>query len=165
MKGRLWIGIVVGLLTMTVAMQVLLLVVATTDPSFAVEPDYEARAARWNEVQRQEATNRRLGWTVDLETTPAATPGMAAVRVSLFDTWGKPLRDATVEIETFHAARAANVVKATLPGDGEGAYVATLPLRPSGLWEFRLTARSGDDLFTARIRKSVLTTPGGRHVR
>jgi nitrogen fixation protein FixH len=154
-----WIGIVVGLLLMSVVTQGVLIVLATTDPSFAVEPDYDAKAARWDDHQRQERENARLGWTVDLGTKAASVPGAVDVTLTAFGTYGKPLRDATVDVEAFHNARASEVLRARLEPAGDGVYAARLPMRRSGVWEFRLTITRGGDIYTETVRSGVLVPP------
>lgn len=156
-----WIGIVVALLLFSVGTQVTLMVAAVHDPSFAVEPDYEERARNWDAVQAQRARNEALGWTVDLSTAPGERPRTVDVELLVFGAYGKPLREARVRVATFHNARAAHVIEADLPGNGEGVYRATLPMTMSGVWEFRVEVLDGEDLYTETVRKSVLSRPRG----
>jgi len=154
-----WIGIVVGLLGMSLAIHTALLIFSLNDPSFAVEPDYERKAAQWDETQRRLAASRALGWTVDLSTAPADQAGEVDVTLHLFDRYGKPVREADVTLQTFHVARAGQIVSGELEPVGDGVYGARLPLRRSGIWEFRLSVTHGDELYVDTIRKSVLSTP------
>ena len=159
MKPRyFWIGLVVALLAFSVGVHAVLLIASINDPSFAVEPDYERKARNYDEIQRQREASRALGWMADLTTSPA-DPGEVQVSLSMFDRYGKPLREAAVSVETFHVARAGNWIRGELQPAGDGVYAATLPLRRSGLWEFRLKVVRGDDVYTETIRKSVLSTP------
>jgi hypothetical protein len=68
--------------------------------------------------------------------------------VALTDSAGRPLTDASVELEAFHHARAALVLKASLGASADGTYRAILPMRRSGKWAIRLRVTRGDDLFT-----------------
>lgn len=149
-----WVGLIVSLLVGGVATQAVLIVSALNDPSFAVEPDYERKANRWDEHRAQQARNRELDWTLDVGTN-AAGIGQRLVWVQLFDTWGKPIMDAEIGVETFHNARAGQVLKTTLRHERDGRYVAMLPMRRPGVWELRLRATRGDALFTAVRRKSL----------
>ncbi len=157
-----WIGIVVSLLVGSVVTQGVLLVASMSDPSFAVEPDYERKAADWDAIQRRKQESLRLGWTVDLRTSPSERAGEVNVELSVFDRFGKPIRDATVALKTFHNARAGNVIAGRLFHDADGIYLATLPMRRSGIWEFRLEVVQGESHYTDVVRKSVLSAPRER---
>lgn len=157
-----WISLIVGLLTAHVGLHMVLLFAAVNDPSFAVEPDYERKAVEWDDIQRERERSQRFGWTVDLSTRPADTPGQVDVSLTLFDRFGKPVRDATAQVEAFHNARASNVVRQGLPHDADGVYAARLPLRRSGIWEFRLRVVRGDQVYVDTLRKSVLSVPRSR---
>lgn len=157
--GILWIGIVVGFLLLSVFIQGALVVASLSDPSFAVEPDYERRAADWDSEKQLERRSRELGWLIDLSTAPGTEAGTVRVTVDAFDAHGKPLREATVEIEAFHLARARDVVRATLPRIGDGRYEAVLEMPRSGRWEFHLRVLRADDLFVRTLRRSVLSVP------
>src|SRR5690606_10039566 len=112
-----------------------IIVVSAGDPSFAVEPDYERRAERWDEHRAQLARNAHLGWTVDVHLHPLAAPGRAELQVQLFDRWGKPIRDAQGGGEAFHLARAARRLPVTLTHRGDGLYAAVLEAARPGQWE------------------------------
>ena len=96
MKKYAWIGFVVSLLVTSVIVHGALLYVAVKDPSFAVEPDYEAKANNWDNLQRERQASARLGWTTDLSTQPASRPGEVDVALDLFDRYGKRIHEAGV---------------------------------------------------------------------
>jgi nitrogen fixation protein FixH len=163
MKAQIfWIGFVVCMLLMSVVIYGTALIISLTDPTFAVEPDYEQKAANWDQHRAQVATNNRLGWMADLTTTAADEPEHVDVSLALFDKWGKPINGASVEVETFYNARASRRIHDTLEQVGEGAYEKRMELSPSGVWEFRLVVKRKDDTFTKTIRKSILSVPRGR---
>jgi hypothetical protein len=153
----IWIGIVVGLLSMSIIIYGVGIILAVTDPSFALEPEYEQKAAQFDEIRRQEEVNDRLGWMVDLQTSPTAMPGRVELRIEVFDKWGKPIRNAIVGVDAFFNARANDIYRRTLDEQADGTYTTTMPVRHAGLWEFRLTVDSGDERFTKTIRKSLAT--------
>ena len=84
-----------------------LLLFAINDPSFAVEPDYERKALNWDDAQRERAASRSLGWTTELSTRPASTPGEVEVGLDLFDRHGKRVHDVPRRPLGRHAARPA----------------------------------------------------------
>ncbi len=150
-----WVGIILTLLLGSVAIQVVLLVAALNDPSFAVEPDYERKAHEWDEHQVQQTRNKALGWTFDVGTTPTGVTGERELWVELYDTWGKPIMDAQMGIETFHNARAGHVLATPLAHQRDARYVAKLQMARPGIWELRLRVQRGEDVFTAPRRKSL----------
>jgi len=156
MKHKIfWIGLIVGLLGMSMVIYGIGVYFALNDPSFAVEPDYQGKAARWDEIRHEQKLSDELGWTADLETVPAQNRGEVDVKLTLTDSKGDPVKGAKVEVECFHNARAANIYKDTLPEISEGVYGKTMPLARPGIWEFRLRVTHDDDVFVKKVRKSV----------
>ncbi|MBL8767687.1 MAG: FixH family protein [Planctomycetes bacterium] len=158
---RVWVGVVVGMLGFCIAMQATLLVYATNDPSFAVERDYEQKAARWNDVARQRADNERLGWSADAELVPPTQRGEPAeLKVVLKDRGGHTIRDASISFEACAIARASHVEAGAAEPTALGDYVAALREPRPGLWEVRLTAERAGERFTATLRRDLRATGG-----
>ncbi|UCD75941.1 MAG: FixH family protein [Phycisphaerales bacterium] len=161
MKAKItWIGIIVGLLGMSVVIYGIAIVITVTDPSFAIEPDYEKKAADWDTIQRQQAINRALAWSATINVEAGPKRGEIIVRVTLHDRDDAPIDGAIVELDAFHNARASQIYRARLDHAGEGQYTAAMPIRRSGIWEFRLTANHRGDVFTKTIRKTLKVTVG-----
>jgi hypothetical protein len=158
-QARTWIGIVIGLLTLSISAHAVLLVYALTDPSFAIEPDYERKAASWDDHQRAVAASARLGWTVDLRSSAGDAPGMVRLAVTVTDAEGGPIDEARVEVEAMHVARAASILRATFVTGADGRAQTPLPMRRSGQWEVRYTITRGDDVCVGSRRLSVLSPP------
>lgn len=157
-----WVGLICVLLGSTVVFHGALLVFSLVDPSFAVVPDYEGKAARWDEAKRELEKSRALGWTVDLKTRPAG-PGYVEVSVDVFDRYGKPVRASEAQVEAFHNARASERLGDRLTRTEDGRYIALMPLGRPGLWEFRLTFERGSERYVGVLRKDVeIERPGGR---
>lgn len=155
MKGRAWPFLIVGLLVFGVGVNVAFLVVATGDPSFAVEEDYYGRALRWDETTREAAANRELGWTVEVDPAPSSKgPGWTDLSLRVVDRAGASVTGARVGLEAFHHARAGDRLKADLQADGE-RYRATLPLRRAGLWELRVRVEHGATTFTTVLDREL----------
>lgn len=156
-KGWYWPLLIVGLLFVGgIGPNLILLAMATSDPSFSVEPDYYTKSLHWDERLAQERKNSELGWTLGLDLHPGAT-GEAGIELTahLLDRAGVPVDGASVELEAFHSARASDVLKASLRSGGEGTYGARLPARRPGLWEFRFVVRRGADVFTRTVLEDV----------
>lgn len=132
---------------------------ALDDPSFAVEEDYYDKALSWDATMAQQRENARLGWTADVE-AGLRSDGTGNVRVDLDAPTGQPIEGARVSVEAFHNARASHRLEATLHEAAPGRYVASLPMRRPGLWEFRLTAARRADVFTHVARHDLLPEDG-----
>lgn len=150
MKNGAWFPyFLVSLLLISVGANVFLIMRATDDPSFAVEPDYYDKAVHWDESQAAKQASRDLGWRAEIE---AAHEG---VTVELVDALGRPVEGAEVQIVAFHNARARDRLVDTMRPAGPGRYDLRRRLERSGIWEIRLTARRGDDRFLHVVREEL----------
>ena len=151
-KGWQWPFAVAALLGGCVLANVVLIVRAVDDPSFSVEPDYYEKGVAWDAHQAQAARNKELGWSVAIDVGPATRDTRRApVVVQLNGRDGRPVEGASLSVEAFHNARASQVVRGALTEDALHAYAGALPVLRPGLWEFRLEARRGAELFTAVV--------------
>lgn len=156
MRSRGWywpVGLAV-LLAGSAGANIALLIITSRDASFAVEPDYYAKALAWDETMAQEARNEALGWSLGLRVEPTAERGTMTVWVRLADRAGAPIDGARIAVETFHNARASRVLTAALEPRGPD-YAAVMPLARPGLWEFRLRVTRGPDVFVATLLRDV----------
>ena len=80
----------------------------------------------------------------------------------LCDSTGAPVRDARMRVEARQVAHASDVLRATLEPHEAGVYAARLPMARTGLWELRVVATRGTDLFTADVRMDASATSVGR---
>jgi nitrogen fixation protein FixH len=140
----------VGFLLISVGANIYLVIRATNDPSFAVEPDYYAKAVDWDELQAQRVASERLGWEA------AITLGAGELTVTLTDRAGIPVDDARVEVEVFHNARAQDRIIEQLEPVGPGRYTLTRTFARSGLWEIRLSAVRDADRFVYTTMEELL---------
>jgi len=144
-----WPGIVIGLLLMSAGFMGATIYFAVSDPQFSVEPDYYEKALAWDDTAAQAGRNARLGWKLAIDASGGADPrGHRTVRFELTDASGVSLEGAAIALEFFHNAASSERLKAEVAG-AEGGYVASLPLRKPGLWEFRVTVTRGPDTFTS----------------
>jgi nitrogen fixation protein FixH len=155
-----WPAIIVGALTVHALAWVAVAVLATSNPSYAVEEDYYDKAVAWDAKRHQDAVNADLGWTLDATVIPATSPGGPAVlTATLVDRSGEPVDDAAIAVEAFHNARADLILHAQLGVDGGGRYTAELPMRRNGRWELRFTAQRGSERFTSVVVDHFTVTP------
>jgi nitrogen fixation protein FixH len=157
-RGWYWPVGLAALLVGSAAANVALVVITARDASFAVEPNYYAKALAWDETMAQQARNETLGWSVGLSVEPTGERGRMTVAVRLADRGGAPLGGARIAVEAFHNARASQVLMATLDPRGPD-YAAAMPLARPGRWEFRLRVTRSPDVFTATLTRDL---PEGR---
>jgi nitrogen fixation protein FixH len=145
----LWPALIAGALFLHVAVSLVTVWIATSNPSYAVEENYYRKAVDWDATQAQQRHNAELGWRLDFEVTPTVSPGAdPTLAVRLSGAGGRPLDGATVSVEAFHTARAGEILRAELAPVGDGRYSTPLAMRRSGLWELRFNVEHSGERFT-----------------
>jgi nitrogen fixation protein FixH len=159
-RGALWpIGIIV-ILGVTVAVNIAVYYVANDDPSVAIEPDYYAKAVDWDSTMAQATRNAALGWHLTTALDPFSVRGGALLHVTLSDSAGIPIPDATVRVAALYNARANIVYDTTLSRD-PGGYESQLPVHHGGQWELRFDVTRGATHFTSVARVEAVPAPPG----
>lgn len=153
-RGLHWPIAMAALLLASVAFNVVFIVVASRDASFAVERDYYRKALAWDATMAQDRRNAALGWRLDAGL--AGEAGGARVGVRLADREGRPLSGAVVHLEAFHNARAGEVLSMPLAPRAAGEYEGVLPGARPGRWELRLRAEYRDETFTALLTRELV---------
>jgi nitrogen fixation protein FixH len=156
---RFWVSLVVGLLLLSLVIQGAALVLAVSDASFAVDPDYEGQAARVDDAARQRLVNAALGWNVRVGVSPAPSLREALVEATVTDAAQRPIDGATVHVRMLHVARAANVLAANLSPRGDGRYAGVSPIRRDGIWEFQVEVEKDGQRFTDTVRQNLALRP------
>lgn len=152
--ARAWPLAVVGVLAITVAGNAWLLWEAR-DPNLAgIEPDYYRKAVAWDSLAARQGRSDALGWRADAA-IGASAGGLARVRATLADSLGAPVAGAEVRLEGVHNLAAATRVRASLEETSPGVYEGEAALARPGLWELRITARRGPDVFQASLRRDA----------
>lgn len=149
-SGIGWPIAVTVILGGTVALNLWVMRLASSDPSFAVEQDYYRKAVAFDSTVAHERESAALGWRLE-----PSVDGARALAVTLADRDGAPIAGATVTVEAFAIARSAHVVTDTLTVGADGRYVARARLDRPGLWELRFAARQGGRTFTSVRRLDV----------
>lgn len=153
-RGRGWPMAMAAILAITVGVNLFVFRLASSDPSFAVEPSYYQQAVHWDDELAQRSQNAALGWQAAARLVES-DDGVARVRVSLTDADGEPLDGADVRLEAFAISRALQVVRLPLPEADEasgGVYSAVLPAGALGQWELRLAIEHDNQRFTSVSR-------------
>ena len=155
-NNRFWPGMIFGMIALNFCVVGITVYAARFhSSSFAIEPDYDTKALHWDNTAKQLRQNAELGWKLDI--TEARGNRLS---VSLKDSAGKAIEDATIKVETFHHAHAKSKVIATLTAEGVGQFTGAANLSTPGLWEFRFTVVHGQTLFTQSVTRLVSATEG-----
>lgn len=149
-KSALWPIAVGGVLLVTVAANVVMLVLAGDPHASAVEPDYYAKAIAFDSTRAEETRSDALGWTA-----AASIDRGEGVRIHLNDRKGKPVDGATVRVTAIHNLAPDQRPEATLEGVGGGLYRGAMPLERAGAWELRIRAVRGSERFDADLREEA----------
>lgn len=152
----IWVSVIVGLLSLQVLMCSVAIVLATTDESMAIEPNFGEKSLRWDEARAAKQASEALGWTASVD-IPAASDfyGHRTVRVTLLDRAGQAVADANVRMTLFHHAHASRAQQVVLASDGGGVYSAEVEMRHQGLWEFRIVAQRGSEVFQLTQERDI----------
>ena len=157
-KGRVWPFLLGGMLALGVGMNLAMVVVATQDPSFAVEPDYYQKALAWDGTMAQEGANRDLGW--QLEAGCGSSPSDSWVVAALRDRDGRArcrARRSPSRPSRGRTPIAASPARSS-PRD-DRRYEGHMARLEPGMWELRFTATRGADTYTRTLRQVCGITP------
>ncbi len=151
-----WPIFLTSLITIHVVSVVVMVVVATHDSSFAVEPDWYQKSLHYDQTAEQQRENGRLNWSVQLEVgQPLSGSNLRNVSCTILDGAGKPVEKATVDVVAFAHLRGSNrTSRVLLPKEG-GGYGATLAFEDPGVWEFRLVITRGAETFTQIVKQEI----------
>lgn len=144
-----WPLVIIGMLAAHATFLTWVAIVASSDRSFAIEPDYYAKGLAWDEQRAQLDANERIGWEARVTIGPATGVfGDRLLDSRLTDRDGAPILGATVTAEVFHHARGRDRLHLELLETAPGRYGVSAPIRRAGMWEVRLVVERGDDHFT-----------------
>jgi hypothetical protein len=160
MKRSTWwpVGIV-AILALTVGANFWIYYVANTDTGIAIEPDYYRKAVAWDSTMAQARDNRAIAWRVTPTLAAFTARDGADLRVTLTDSTGAVIPDATVKVSAFYNALAGTVSDTTLV-QRDGGYETRLPVHHKGLWELRFDVRRGAVHFTSTARVEAVPAAG-----
>jgi len=151
-----WVGLILALLGGQMVLICTMAYVATSDGSFAIEPDYYQKGLHWDETAAQIRKNAELGWSVRLQVgDQVGIRGERALRCRLSDNVGRALDGATIDLVAFPHARGNQRSSATLIPADDGEYATSLRFSHPGVWEFRVIVQRGPETFTQTLLRDV----------
>jgi len=151
-----WPIFLAGLITTHIVSVVVMVIVATHDRSFAIEPDWYQKGLHYEQTAQQQQENGRLGWSVQFDVgQPLAGTNRRDVSCKVLDRAGKPVENATIDLVAFAHLRGSNRTASVLLPHGPGEYVATLGFEDPGMWEFRFEITRGPNTFTQIVKRKI----------
>ncbi len=155
-RSWLWPGGIIALLCLHTVGMLVVVFIATRDPSFSVEPNSYRKAVAWDSSRARSQASDQLGWTASIKAQRDVDPlGRRRVTCELKDKQGLPVVAATVRLEVFHHARAADRQQVTLTPEDHGVYSALVPMKRTGTWEIRVSAQRGNELYSTVLTENV----------
>lgn len=106
----------------------------------------------YNDIIEKQRAQDALGWVADLVITKTAANPLRADFL-LLDKQRTPIIDAQVQLTLIRPTQAGHDVSIMLKNNGNGHYTGETPLSLPGLWEARITAKSGQN--TVQTSKRV----------
>ncbi len=153
---RIWPLVPVFVLGTAAVLYASVITWSARDPSFAVVPDYEQRAANFDAVIEQRRINAELGWRIEvLARRQAAMPGAMALELAVRDAAGEPVSGALVETHALFVGRARERHALSLAEQEPGRYVAQVPQAHFGHWEFEFEVARGPERY-AGVQRAYL---------
>ncbi len=161
MKTKFFMALPIVLLALSLGGWFFMVRLALDDPTFAVEPAYYEKAAKFDQRALLIEQSRRLGWQVTVTEFSRAADQGALLRLSLRDAVGRPIEGARFELEALSNLRAADVqtpqLTETSPGSYEGRWERGWP----GIWELRARVVAQGTEFVTTLRAEL---PAGRAI-
>ena len=110
-----WPILLTSLISIHIVSVVAMVIIATHDSSFAVEPDWYQKGLHYEQTAQQQRENSRLGWSVQLDVgRPLTGTNRRNVTCTVCDRAGKPVENATVDLVAFAHLRASNRTSSVL---------------------------------------------------
>jgi nitrogen fixation protein FixH len=129
--------------------------IAIDDPSFALEPNYYAKAVRWDRTQAEAKQGAALGLQLTLEPLALASDGGVELELRISDRARLPFAAADVTLEAFPNAFASRIEHIVLKEASPGVYRGSLLRGTRGLWELRFNVSQGARHFREVLRRDV----------
>lgn len=130
---------------------------ATSDPHFALEPDYYDKAVHWDRSRAEARASAETGLSLSLTRRLAvATDGSVEVEVRVVDGQNSPFVGAQLQLQAFPNAYAERAQQLTLRETAPGVYLGRLEHGVLGLWELRFALAREALRFQQVLRQDVV---------
>jgi nitrogen fixation protein FixH len=141
-----WCSLVVLMLGGSVGMWIYAAVLAVSDPSMAIVPDYHEKALQWDKHLAIERATHALGWTVAYVPGPASdSAGTRELTLFVRDRDARPVSGAAGHLRLYHHARAGAAVTVPLTEREPGTYACQVAMGRAGYWQMELVLDRGQE--------------------
>lgn len=152
-----WGSLVVGLLSLQVAGGIVAIILASSDESVAVVPNYHEKALNWDAEMAAQAASAALGWRCEVsQIGGTAEPG--GLRITVTDREGKPVAVRSGALRLYRHIRAADVRRLPLPAGQFALLELSDCFDAPGLWQVMLELR-GDGGETFLHSQELMVQP------
>jgi nitrogen fixation protein FixH len=135
---KFWVSLIVGFLGLQVLIGIASIVLALSDPTVAVIPNYHQSALDWDVTHRSRQLAEQLGWEIDYNVVPSEQAGQRSLMVTILDRDRQPVSDLNISAKLYRHARGGEVDHFNLKAIAEGNYQADTKLSERGLWQIEL---------------------------
>jgi len=146
-----WMFAPIALLGLTVTIATATVLSAVIGHPLGMEPNYDRKAAAWDEEREQRAQNERLRWVVTPDIRSEGTRRTVHLRIE--DKHAARIDASRVEVECIpvRAAEARTVLRLERleTGDFAGCFDSSI----GGQWEFRVVAEKDGVRYTDAFRR------------
>ena len=157
----LWTGFIVLFFVIQAIIWTVAITLTASDKSHAVVSGYDQRALNWDEERALKNASEKLGWQANVFVDPAADiRKFHVITLQLQDSESKPVEQATLELNAFHRAEAADKQILSFSEVGKGVYSGKIRIHKSGLWQFEGRFRRDKDVFL--VNQQLFVQAGGR---
>lgn len=151
-----WCSLIALFFVVQFSMSFVAIVLATSDPTHAVVPNYHQQAMDHDKVLSERQASERLGWkwTIVLESSTSNST-MNCFTVHLKNSQGQPIEQAEIQVDLYHHARGnqRQTVRLTPVENQPGAYRGFSRLGKTGVWQIDLNVKHGTEHFNDRREK------------
>lgn len=154
-KSYRWPIIIAAMLVVHVLATITAIVIATSDRSFAVVPNYYQQAVNWDQTKAAQQTSDALGWKAAVSVSPAVDAlGQRQITVDLHDADGKPILADKAEVKFFHYSHGNDPQTIQLSAQ-DGKLTGKASVRFEGFHEFQLTIHASGKSFIQTLTQYV----------
>ncbi len=154
-RAWLWPTLIVGLLCVHTIGLIFVAFIASSDPSFAVEPDYYAKALAWDESRKDARDPALDGFELTTHLRPVAGKQALGHLTLEVHRDQQAVEGLTVEAIAYHIGRADDRQAVVLTESAPGVYAAEVNLRRDGRWEARYLVTTPDRVYAFSKRMEV----------
>ena len=125
------------------------------DEHFAAVENYYEAAEDWDAHMEEVRASAALDWSVQFQTAYAAAAGESEVVFLVKDADGNPVQGLSGSLHAFHNAYPRDTFDPVLTESPPGHYATKLPLRRSGVWQWKLKFVRSEEVWIGVMKEIV----------